>query len=148
MSSTLFVHVRQEFKARTGQDLAYLVWAITSFASPKKYGGPTIKWLSTNLTNSLGLEYNDATLNELSIWICKQPSHDILNWMPTFEHLEWKDLSYEAKTRENDDGDINELLSSASYTSFFHRDILFILQKPINERSRVQSHTPVSMGQF
>jgi chaperone BCS1 len=64
------------------------------------------------------------------LWIRKQPSHQVLASMPTFERLEWKDLRREAKTGVNNDDNNHELISSAGYTPFFFQGIVFILHEP------------------
>jgi chaperone BCS1 len=110
--------------------LEFLVWAIALCVPTNKYGSATCKWLSSILTNSVELDYQDALVTDLLIWISKQPSNQLFAWLPTLEHLEWKDLSNETKTADNDESSSYQSIASAGYTPFFHGGVPFLLYKP------------------
>jgi chaperone BCS1 len=106
-----------------------MVWAIALCVPTRRYGNATFKWLSLNLTNSLELDRQDALVTDLLIWISKQPSNQLFAWLPNFEHLEWKDLTHERKTADNDASNTHQLIASAGYTPFFHGGVPFTLYK-------------------
>ncbi|KAH4992928.1 hypothetical protein HBI76_033620 [Parastagonospora nodorum] len=130
MSAPLFKLVRKWISGQVGLDLTYLVWAIAIFASVSKYGKVAISWLSQNVTNSLELAENDAALTDLRIWIRRQPSHAMLSLLPSFEHLEWTDVSQKNGTKKIEGEKTHELLSSAGCTPFSYQGIPFVLCKP------------------
>lgn len=103
MEKPLFKAIRMWIHSNTGLDLKFLVWAIALCVPTHKYGSAICKWLSSNLTNSVELDYQDALVTDLLIWISKQPSNQLFAWLPSFEHLEWKDLSNETKTADTDE---------------------------------------------
>ncbi|RYN62732.1 hypothetical protein AA0118_g5012 [Alternaria tenuissima] len=130
MEKPLFKAIRMWIDSNTGLDLKFLVWAIALCVSIHKYGSATCKWLSWNLTNSVELDYQDALVTDLLIWISKQPSNQLFAWLPSFEHLEWKDLSNETKTADTDESNSYQLIASAGYTPSFHGGVPFLLYKP------------------
>jgi chaperone BCS1 len=130
MKKPLFKAIRIWIDSNTGLDLKFLVWAIALCIPTHKYGSATCKWLRSNLTNSVELDYQDAFVTDLLIWISKQPSNQLFAWLPSFEHLEWKDLSNETKTADTDESNSHQLIASAGYTPFFHGGVPFLLYKP------------------
>lgn len=130
MNKPLFNLVRRWCLDQLGVDLVHLVWAIAICVPVRKYSRATIKWVSENATNSLELAPGDPLTTDLLIWISKQPSNQLFAWLPTFEHLEWKNLQHEAKTRDNEEGKTHQLIASAGYTPFFFQGVLFIMYKP------------------
>ncbi|KAH6865270.1 hypothetical protein BKA58DRAFT_295595, partial [Alternaria rosae] len=130
MNKPLFKAIKIWIDSNIGIDLSYLVWAIALCIPARTYGKATYDWLSSNLTNSLELDSNDALVTDLLMWISKQPSNQLFAWLPTFEHLEWKDLSHESKTANNDESNSHHLVASAGYTPFFHEGVPFLLYKP------------------
>jgi chaperone BCS1 len=130
MEKLLFKAIRMWINSNTGLDLKFLVWAIALCVPTHKYGSVTCKWLSSNLTNSVELDYQDALVTDLLIWISKQPSNQLFAWLPSFEHLEWKDLSNETKTAGTDKSNSHQLIASVGYTPFFHGGVLLLLYKP------------------
>ncbi|KAG9186076.1 hypothetical protein G6011_02632 [Alternaria panax] len=113
MKKPLFKAIRMWIGGSMGIDLKYLVWAIALCVPARRYGSATYEWLSSNLTNSLQLDSQDALVTDLLLWISKQPSNQLFAWLPSFEHLEWKDLTHETKTADNDASDTHQLISSA-----------------------------------
>jgi hypothetical protein len=83
---------RSWVSAQVGVDVTYMVWSLAFLASARKYGDAAVKWVSKSVTDSVELEPRDALNMNSLLWIRKQPSHQVLAWLPTFEHLEWKDL--------------------------------------------------------
>ncbi|KAI4931148.1 hypothetical protein J4E85_003737 [Alternaria conjuncta] len=130
MNKPLFQAIKVWIDCNIGIDLTYLVWAIALCIPARTYGKATYDWLSSNLTNSLELDSSDALVTDLLMWISKQPSNQLFAWLPTFEHLEWKDLSHEQKTANNDESNSHHLIASAGYTPFFHEGVPFLLYKP------------------
>ncbi|CAN9428755.1 unnamed protein product [Alternaria sp. RS040] len=130
MEKPLYKAIRMWIDSNTGLDSKFLVWAIALCVPTHKYGSATCKWLSLNLTNSVELDYQDAPVTDLLIWISKQPSNQLFAWLPSFEHLEWKDLSNETKPADNDESNSYQLIASAGYTTFFHGSVPFLLYKP------------------
>lgn len=78
METPLFDLIRTWVTGHVGVDITYLVWSIAICASSSKHGVATIKWLSTNLGNSVELGKYDLVINDMLIWIRKQPSQDML----------------------------------------------------------------------
>jgi chaperone BCS1 len=132
MNKPLFQLIRSCINGHMGIDLTYLVWAIALCVPAKKYGSEAFDWLSENVTNSLLLDRHEVITitTDLLIWISKRPSNQLFAWLPTFEHLEWKDLVNKAKTKDDEEGKTHQLIASAGYTPFFHQGISFILHKP------------------
>ena len=87
MEKPLFKAIRMWIHSNTGLDLKFLVWAIALCVPTHKYGSATCKWLSSNLTNSVELDYQGVLVTDLLIWISKQPSNQLSAWLPSFEHL-------------------------------------------------------------
>jgi chaperone BCS1 len=130
MEKSLFKAIRMWIDSNTGLDLKFLVWTIALCVPTHKYGSATCKRLSSNLTNSVELDYQDALVTDLLIWISKQPSNQPFAWLPSFEHLEWKDLSNETKTADTAESNSYQLIASVGYTPFFHGGVPFLLYKP------------------
>jgi len=130
MNKPLFQAIKVWIDCNIGIDLTYMVWAIALCIPARTYGKATYDWLSPNLTNSLELDSSDALVTDLLMWISKQPSNQLFAWLPTFEHLEWKDLSHASKTANNDESNSHHLIAYAGYTPFFHEGVPFLLYKP------------------
>lgn len=129
MTKPLFKLVRESAKIQSGIDVTYLVWSIACCTSVHKYGEKAINWLATHLTNWVELDSSAALTNNLLTWIRKQPSHGMLAWLPTFKHLEWKDIRYVVRSSQDKDGKSHHLLSPAGCTLFFYQGIPFVLYK-------------------
>ncbi|KAF7672949.1 hypothetical protein GT037_008900 [Alternaria burnsii] len=77
MEKPLFKVIRMWIDSNTGLDLKFLVWAIALCVPTHKYGSATCKWLSSNLTNSVELDHQDALVTDLLIWINKLETIDM-----------------------------------------------------------------------
>ncbi|KAF2650447.1 P-loop containing nucleoside triphosphate hydrolase protein [Lophiostoma macrostomum CBS 122681] len=136
MKNPLFKIVQKWFHVRSGFDVARLVWAITLLIPVKKYSNEGIDWLRKNGTNSVKIPLDDSLATNLQACVKRQPTNSLFSWMPSFKKLEWTELGWNNRRRNNADEDAKELVAAGSYSIFFYQGIPFLLRLPKSNNER------------
>ncbi|KAF2868254.1 hypothetical protein BDV95DRAFT_610216 [Massariosphaeria phaeospora] len=116
MDTALFQAVRSWVKESLRVDIAAVIWAITVLIPLRKYSATTLRWVRDHGMNAFQIQENDALASDLVIWISNQPTSHLFSWLPTFEHLEWRDFGYHRRTKNPETKETHEIVAADGYT--------------------------------
>jgi hypothetical protein len=130
VNSPIFKMIQAWVTAQTGVNIERLVWIIVMFIPLQKYSQLALDWTCENVSNSVSLDPREAVATDLLIWISRQPSSKIFDWLPSFEKLELTNLRDMNSSEDTDKDRSLALLASSGHSLFFFKGIPFMLHKP------------------